>query len=661
MVAGIVVPPRIDLSNEELLKSHLHSIYLAYKGLSQLKNSITALLDNTDKDKLPLSDDVVSALNTSTDAEKNAIRDIFNKVISDFRDKLEVYGKGWFNDKWIDSVIENAAKRFDESLNRWRLLYNKAYMLLQEASGIQSSRLYSTNSQEMKNARRDIYQSQKQLDILENTGHDYSFSEFYPYRYLAAEGFLPGYNFYRLPIRTFIPSGDSGVYVSRPRFIALQEFGPQNIIYYNGRKYRINQMLVSDIENSVEEGRICKNSGYFLEHDEIKYENCPFTGENLSEGNSFPYTNLLEMNETKTEPRERISCEEEERSRLGYNVETYFSVPAGMSSVYKGIVKSDDDEFLNMSYIPTAKLIQVNTKWKKSKEDGFIIGLNSGLWKKEQPANSTATGLEETRRVRIITTNTAASLYIEPIKALNLTPEGVVTLQYALKRAIENLFQVESSELAVTLIGDPANPNIFIYESAEGSLGILSQFIEDKSVFNNVIEEAYRLCKYDDENYTDPASYDDLLSYYNQRDHEKINRGEIRAALEALMKCRFEIITNKSFMGYKEHYEHLMSTYDQSSSTERSFLSYLSDNGYRLPDAAQKEIDGIYVRPDFYYDPGIHVFCDGTPHDKSDVMKHDSEVRQAIINRGEEILVYNYRDDMETFVNKRPDIFKKVR
>ncbi|MDP4028414.1 MAG: hypothetical protein Q8P42_05540 [Gallionella sp.] len=74
-------------------------------------------------------------------------------------------------------------------------------------------------------------------------------SEFYPYRYLASEGFLPGYNFTRLPIRVFLPTGDSsGEFVSRPRSIALREFGPLNAIYHNGRKYRVCQ-LVSRMQN----------------------------------------------------------------------------------------------------------------------------------------------------------------------------------------------------------------------------------------------------------------------------------------------------------------------------------------------------------------------------------------------------------------------------
>jgi len=61
--------------------------------------------------------------------------------------------------------------------------------------------------------------------------------------------FLPGYNFTRLPLRVFIPVGDAGEYISRPRFTALREFGPGNIIYYSGQKYEIKQLVVQDAES----------------------------------------------------------------------------------------------------------------------------------------------------------------------------------------------------------------------------------------------------------------------------------------------------------------------------------------------------------------------------------------------------------------------------
>ena len=81
---------------------------------------------------------------------------------------------------------------------------------------------------------------------------------------------------------------------------------------------------------------------------------------------------------------------------------------------------------------------------------------------------------------------------------LDLTPDGVVTLQYALKRAIETVFDAEPNEIAVVTVGDPAAPNILLYEASEGSLGILSQFVEEVDVFREVIEQATKLCRFDD-------------------------------------------------------------------------------------------------------------------------------------------------------------------
>ena len=55
--------------------------------------------------------------------------------------------------------------------------------------------------------------------------------DFYSYRYFAAEGFLPGYNFPRLPLSAYVPGrgGHKGrdEFVSRPRFLAISEFGPR--------------------------------------------------------------------------------------------------------------------------------------------------------------------------------------------------------------------------------------------------------------------------------------------------------------------------------------------------------------------------------------------------------------------------------------------------
>ena len=326
----------------------------------------------------------------------------------------------------------------------------------------------------------------------------------------------------------------------------------------------------------------------------------------------------------------------------------------------KAIVSSSEGSLLNVRYIPAARLVHINFKWKAQEAEGFPIGMVSGDWRSSLPEQD-AQSNEQFRRVKLMTSNLADALYIEPIQPLGLKPDGVITLQHALKRAIELVFQVEPREIGVVTVGDPEAPNILLYEAAEGSLGILSQFVENVHAFHQVVQQAISLCRYDDPAYKGPASYDDLLSYYNQRDHRIIDRYLIKAALEKLMLCTIEIQTNKNFRSYEEHYQTLLRGIDPNSSTERKFLDYLYNNGLRLPDEAQKRVDGLYAQPDFYYEPRFWVFCDGTPHDKSVVQEKDEAIRQAIIARGDEVWVYYYRDNLAEKVAGHPDIFRKVK
>jgi len=657
MVAGVVAPPSIDICNEELLRTHLNAIYLAEIGLPQIDRSISDLIDEENVIELPLMDNIIEATKLTANNRRNIITD-FNNVLQDFK-HTHLNDLKWFNEQWINLQIDSFGNNLNLSLDRWRKLYRSAMTQLTNAQSIIKSGRYKDHSTEKKNAYRELHQADRQRELLKNNSMKGSrqLSEFYPYRYLASEGFLPGYNFTRLPLRVFIPIGNSGEFISRPRFIALREFGPRNIVYHNGAKYRIEQLVIQEMTERMQKAKISVNSGYFLSGEEFDKDMCPFSNVALDDSSSKKiFANLLEMAESKSEEVERISCEEEERVSTGFENETYFSVPGGMDSIISAIMKSDEEYFLRLQYIPAAQLVQINTKWRISKEEGFPIGLTTGRWKKSNQEEQS----EEIKRVQLYTTDTADALYIQPIKSLALEPDGVVTMQYALKRAIESVFQVESNEIGVCQMGDPKMPNMFLYEASEGSLGILSQFVENKDLFLDVIKEAYKLLRYDDEDYDEPASYSDLLSYYNQRDHLRIDRFLIKDALEKLMSCQIEL-ANTSGKSYEEQYQTLMRSIDPNSDTEKKFLKYLYDNGLKLPDSAQKRVEGIYVQPDFFYEPDVWVFCDGTPHDKPAIKQKDKELREAIRNRGQQVFVYYYLDNLTEITAKRPDIFKKVR
>lgn len=669
LVAGTVMAPRLDLCNRELLASHLNAMVISEIGLPGLEESNGAkpsimrlVLD--DNDTMPLAPEVRSGLQLPPTLF-GELKSQFKRVIYDFVDDLEAGGGSWYSDQWIEQNLGKVADHLDESLVRWRRLYRSARVILTKATQKIESGTLTLGSDEYRKHKRSQDQATRQLDLLRNKmfGSATELSEFYPYRYLASEGFLPGYNFTRLPLRVFLPTGDSsGEFISRPRSISLREFGPLNIIYHNGRKYRVSQLVVQDVEASLSEAKISTKAGYFLPADQKDLEICPFSGLNLGDNaNKEHLHDLIEMAESRGEEIERITCEEEERISKGFEIRTYFSIDGGqIDRVRKATVQSSESSLLNLRYIPAARLVHVNTKWRSQQSDGFVMGMISGDWRSSLP-NDDSNSREPFRLVKLWTSNLADALYIEPIQPLGLKADGVITLQYALKRAIENVFQVESNEIGVVTVGDPESPNILLFEAAEGSLGILSQFVERIEVFQHVIEQAIAICRFDDENYKGPASYDDLLSYYNQRDHKIVDRHLIQDALEKLRICTIEIQANQNFASYDDHYQTLLRGIDPTSSTERKFLDYLYSNGLRLPDSAQKTVEGIYVRPDFYYEPRIWVFCDGTPHDEPSVQQGDESKRQAIMAQGDEVWVYYYKDNLAGKIAERPDIFRKVR
>lgn len=669
LVAGAVLAPRLDLYNRELLASHLNALAVSEIGLPGLddvggaKPSIMRLVTD-DNDKMPLAPGVRSGL-TISPAMFDNLKAAFRRVVKDFEGDLQANAATWYTDQWIEQKLTKVTDHLDNALVRWRRLYRSARTILTRATQKIESGTLGLGSDEYRKHKRNQDQATRQLDLLRNDlpGRSSELSEFYPYRYLASEGFLPGYNFTRLPLRVFLPTSDSsGEFISRPRSIALREFGPRNIIYHNGRKYQVCQLVVQDAESVLTEAKISKKAGYFLWMDQKDLEICPFSGLNLEDNaNKEHLHDLMEMAESRAEEIDRISCEEEERVSRGFEIKTYFSVDGGdFNRVRKAVARSSESELLNLRYIPAARLVHVNYQWRSQKSEGFPIGLVSGDWRSSIPGPDSKVN-EEFRLVKLFTSNLADALHIEPIQPLGLKPNGVVTLQHALKRAIEGVFQVEPNEIGVVAVGDPEAPNILLYEAAEGSLGILSQFVEDVQVFRTVVEQAITLCRYDDEDYKGPASYDDLLSYYNQRDHKIIDRHLIKDALKKLLICNIEIQANPSFKNYDEHYQALLRGLDPNSTTERKFLDHLYQNGLRLPDAAQKRVEGVFVQPDFYYEPRIWVFCDGTPHDEPVVQADDQVKRQAIIAQGDEVWVYYYKDNLAGKVTARPDIFKKVR
>ena len=674
MVAGSVVAPRIDLKNEELLTSHFNAYILMELAIRELNSSVADMLDLTNEANIRVREDIIDSIENGLSHYKQQWVANFKEVAGSIIPDLNT--TWWYTDEWFEKKINSFIPRFRKAFDRWIKLYLSALNMMNKAHIILKDPTLKSDNPIRTEAKIQYGVSQKQIALLKNDSNssNNNESEFYIFRYLASEGFLPGYNFTRLPIRTFVGYryNDQGEYISRPRAIALKEFGPQNILYHNGSKYRINRMLLLDSESAQRRIKLSQDTGYaFLDMDAEMANIDPITRNELKNGVNSEYkTTLIEMAETEGVPQERISCVEEERMSSGYRIEEYFRYPQCIEHTENLLISKGNENLLNLIYGQATELIKINRKLNRADHEGFSIDKRNGKWLAQKDLENEEIQANS-KDVMIFARDTADTLYIQPMQALGLNKIQTVSLSYAIKRGIEKLFQVEENEIGVRVLGKEETPNILIFESAEGSLGILSQLVQEPAKLQELFTESYKSMHFDPETREETelgkslpkASYQDLLSYYNQREHDILDRRSIKGTLEYLMDCEFSAVQE----GNDRHaqYQYLLENYDKNSSTEKKLIDYLYKNNLALPDKAQVNMPDFYISADFVYNTGngpVIIFCDGSVHDDPELKAADGHKRQLLRETGlYDVIEWHYSEDIESLVIRRKDIFRKVK
>jgi len=673
MVAGVVQPPRIDLINEELIATHLNAFLLMELEISELKTSVADVLDLADERNVFIKNDIAERIKHLVSISKNDLLMEFEKITYSLLPELKK--TNWFTPLWIVDRIEKFPVHFASSFKRWVRMFQNACALRNKAQSILDNHTYKADSTERKEAAKQERFARKQIALLKNEEQQSaSNAEFYVFRYLAAEGFLPGYNFTRLPVRAVLGKSyrDDVEVLSRPRAVALSEFGPANTVYHSGSKFRINRMLVLDIENVLQRIKVSSKTGYAFMDAEIDVANVdPITKKPLVGDAMELYTNVIAFSECEGVPLQKISCIEEERSRSGYEIASYFNFPHGIEHAESVVLKKGGEKLLQLYFSKTANLIKLNKKARRSQHVGFKIDQRNGAWVQERNQNYNQALIDNTKEIMLYTKDTADVLYIQPLGNIGTTPDQVVSLSYALKRGIEKLFLVEESEMAVSVMGDKEKPNILIHEASEGSLGILSQLIADPVKMKEWFKTSYEILHFDPETRKETeqgselphATYQDLLSYYNQLYHQQLNRHIIKEVLEYLMDCDIEMVQG-SGNDREEQYRYLLNAYDKNSSTELKLIKHLYENGYALPDRAQVNLDSYYINADFAYKNSAGftlIFCDGAVHDLEKVKKRDQMIDQLLKEGAYDVIRWHYTESLEQLTERRKDIFRKVR
>jgi ATP-dependent helicase YprA (DUF1998 family) len=666
MVAGAVTPPRLDLSNEDLLRAHIHAIWLAETGID-LKDTLKEILDmNGEPPSLALLPEIRQQAESST--ARSAARQRAERILRTIPDLTDPDGL-------LEVAMQNVVRAFDDACERWRGLYWSA---LKQVKAQEDIRRDPTRQQaDKRQAERLRREALAQIDLL-TEAESLVQSDFYSYRYFATEGFLPGYSFPRLPLSAFIPARRANQrdnFLSRPRFLAISEFGPRAIIYHEGSRYLINQVIMPVTED--EDGPLttqikqCGHCGYVHPvKSGVDYDLCQRCQKPLDP----PLQSLLRLQNVVTRRRDRISADEEDRLRLGYDIRTgvRFSERDGTPDIRTALVSHEGNDIVRLSYAQTATLWRINLGWTRrenKQQYGFVLDIERGYWgRNEQNEDDPDDPMSErTRRVIPYVEDNRNCLLFEPLIGLEI--EQMASLQAALKRAIETVFQLEDNELAAEPLPDKDNRRMLLfYEAAEGGAGVLRQLVDDSAVLSKVACEALRICHFDPDTGEDlrrppraredceAACYDCLLSYGNQREHPILDRQAIRDVLSLLANA--EVSISPVGQSRDSHLQKLLGLCE--SDLEREWLQNLHERGLRLPDAAQVYIEDCQTRPDFLYNSGgvyAAIYVDGSHHDYPQRQGRDQQQTECMEDYGYRVIRFGYRDDWTMIIEQNKHIF----
>ena len=652
MISGVITAPRFRLDNQFLITAHIHSLVLEVLGMG-IENPITGRpfrglklpsspqeIIKIDHETYPMYPDLRSAWENAID---NYSADIQKAVVEAFAREIEEFD--WFTEEMVAATINRFIDDLDRALDYWRGEYHNLY---KEGKDIENHLLTKQGDQE-KVKRTGIIAAK--LTAMRN-GED----DWYLYRYLGSRGFLPGYAFPPRP--TYLSFSNSEDEISRNPTIAISEYAPGNYIYYRGNSYKIVGARAQSLSltPSTQKVLICPGCDKaYLGDDEINRARCD-CGQDLSQTHAETGMSMCNM---YAWPEARISSDEEERRRLGYKITAHFrgeGIPT-LSSL------EGEGESIGVMTLEREGHIFIMNHGQRQPDGNpvrFALCTSCSRWllsekeiekhcstaneKGSCPANGTA---DDILRDIGLTYEFQSDVLVLNIKLPEGDDPDVFYRSWitAFVRGIMIAYNLDENEIGyfLTKSQDEECPyQMVLYENTLGGTGCLAS-VTEANEFWRVMEKVTEILHGLDDEGCEGACYQCLLSFYNQRDHQYLDRHVVLKWLKDSRDLTIEKVDQGDF-----RYQILVDQCE--SDLERSVIREIQERYLRLPDEAQKVIydnEGIPIaQADFYYEPKIVVFVDGSPHHLDYVQAGDERKRRKLLSVGYRIVVIDY-DNLE--------------
>lgn len=388
------------------------------------------------------------------------------------------------------------------------------------------------------------------------------------------------------------------------------------------------------------------------------------------------WKNLLQLQTVLTRRRERISADEEERNRVGYELRTtYRFVPrAGHPGKAMATAATDtDDEVLDVIYGDSAD-VRITNLGRRTRKDadrhGFWLDTVKGRWLSEKDAVQTDAQTEETDDDAPLPDDVKTKAFVTPYVedrrniavlrwAAPVDEVQAVTARYALERGIEARFQLEDSELMSEQLPDAEERGrLLLTEAAEGGAGVLRRLQSDVTALSDAARESLRIIHVDPDTGADlegacgAGCYRCLLSYSNQMDHERIDRRVVVPLLLQLSRATVRpdettTVTPPPAPSGHDLSDGAAAVPVPEAERAAAFLSHLERRGARLPSRGEGEVGGMLV--DFVYDTPLAIVV---VHD--DIAQVDAT---DLAFDGYQVVTVGLDRDFDDVIREHPSVF----